>query len=182
MQRQRIYQMVLMPLLAVIIFVAKMAMAGIPNVEPVSLLIIAYTIVFGWKAIIPVYIYVGLEILIWGPGIWNLMYFYIWLILVALTMLFRKMKSRLGWGILSGLFGLSFGLLCFPVSFLTGGLTFAVTGWISGIMYDAIHAAGNFVMAFLLLNPLVKALKRITRIYGNPENTEMTIGGNVDKK
>ena len=61
--------MVLMPILAAIIFVAKMAMAGIPNVEPVSLLIIAYTIVFGWKAIIPVYIYVGLEILIWGPGI-----------------------------------------------------------------------------------------------------------------
>ena len=134
-------------------------MAGVPNIEPVSLLIIAYTLVFGWNALIAVYLYVGLEILIWGPGIWNLMYFYIWLILVALTMVFRKMKSPLGWGLLSGSFGLSFGLLCLPVSALTGGMTFALTSWISGIIYDVFHAVGNFVMAFFLLNPLVKLIK-----------------------
>ncbi len=161
MRNRKIYEMVLMPALAAVIFVSIMVMAGIPNIEPVSLLIIAYTLVFGWKALIAVYLYVGLEILIWGPGIWNLMYFYIWLILTALTMLFRNMKSRLGWGILSGLFGLSFGLLCMPVSAITGGMAFAVSSWISGIVYDAIHAAGNFVMAFFLLTPLVKALKHI---------------------
>ena len=161
MTNKRIYEMVLMPILAAVIFVSKMIMAGIPNIEPVSLLIIAFTIVFGWRALIAVYLYVGLEILIWGPGIWNLMYFYIWLILVVLTMIFRKMKSPLGWGVLSGLFGLSFGLLCLPISAITGGITFAVTSWISGIYYDLLHAAGNFVMALLLLNPIVKILKRL---------------------
>ncbi len=89
---KKLFEMVLMPILLGVIFVSKMAMAGIPNIEPVSLLIIAFTIVFGWRALIPVYIYVGLEILIWGPGLWNLMYFYIWLILVALTMAFLLLK------------------------------------------------------------------------------------------
>lgn len=101
-------ELVLLALLGALLLVTKLALAWLPNIEPVSLLVLVYTAVLGWKALAPVYVYVMMEILIWGLGFWNLCYTYVWLVLVVLAMLFRKMESPLGWAVLSGAFGLSF--------------------------------------------------------------------------
>ena len=74
-------------------FAAKMCLAGLPNIEPVSLLVIVYTLVYGKKALYPIYIYVAMELMFWGLGLWNLMYLYVWLVLFFLTLLFRHMES-----------------------------------------------------------------------------------------
>ena len=95
-------ELVLLALLGALLLVTKLALAWLPNIEPVSLLVLVYTAVLGWKALAPVYVYVMMEILIWGLGFWNLCYTYVWLVLVVLAMLFRKMESPLGWAVLSG--------------------------------------------------------------------------------
>ena len=89
-------ELVLLALLGALLLVTKLALAWLPNIEPVSLLVLVYTAVLGWKALAPVYVYVMMEILIWGLGFWNLCYTYVWLVLVVLAMLFRKMESPLG--------------------------------------------------------------------------------------
>lgn len=121
-------ELVLLALLGALLLVTKLALAWLPNIEPVSLLVLVYTAVLGWKALAPVYVYVMMEILIWGLGFWNLCYTYVWLVLVVLAMLFRKMESPLGWAVLSGAFGLSFGALCALVYWVTGGWAFACPG------------------------------------------------------
>lgn len=104
-----------------------------------------------------------MEILIWGLGFWNLCYTYVWLVLVVLAMLFRKMESPLGWAVLSGAFGLSFGALCALVYWVTGGWAFALSWWVSGIPFDLLHCAGNFAMALVLFRPCRQVLTRLMR-------------------
>ena len=71
------------------------------------------------------------------------------------------MESPLGWALLSAGFGLAFGLLCAPVSLFMGGWAYAVSWWISGIPFDLMHCAGNFVMALLLFKPLRLLLEKL---------------------
>lgn len=77
--------------------------------------------------------------------------------------LFRKMESRLGWGLLCGFYGLIFGTLtAIPVLILSGpAATLAYI--ISGIPFDLVHGVSNFLLAFLLLPTLRRILARLTR-------------------
>lgn len=142
-------------------FGAKYVMSWMPNIEPVSLLVMLYAVVFGRKCLFPVYVYVILEILFYGIGSWAINYLYIWAILAGLAPLLRKMEHPLGWAVLSGAFGLLFGALCAPVDFFIGGFGYAISKWVSGIMYDVLHCAGNFVIALVLFVPLRTLLEKL---------------------
>ena len=135
-------------------FALQVVMSPLPNIEPVSLLTLVFMAVFGWKGLYPVYVYVVMDILYFGLGTWNINYLYVWAILAVVAFFLRKMESPLGWALLSAGFGLAFGLLCAPVSLFMGGWAYAVSWWISGIPFDLMHCAGNFVMALLLFKPL----------------------------
>ena len=153
-------------MLGAVAFALKMALAGLPNIEPVSLLVITYTVVLGRKALWPIYTYVLLEMITWGPGFWNINYLYIWAVLYLLTRAFRKMESPLGWAVLSGAFGMSFGLLCAPVYLIGGGWAYMVSWWLSSIPYDLLHCAGNFAITLLLFRPVCHVLERLKRQSG----------------
>ena len=153
----------MLALLSALLFGAKTAMAPLPNIEPVSLLIIVYTAVLGLRALIPVYIYVLLEIVTWGFGYWSACYLYVWAVLALAAWLLRRMESPLGWAALSGGFGLCFGALCALTYWAAGGWAFALSWWISGIPFDLLHGAGNFVLALVLFKPCKAVLSRLYR-------------------
>ena len=157
-QKLRAKDLALFGLLGGVMFAAKMAMAWLPNIEPVSLLVMVYATVLGRRALYPIYAYVGLEFCVWGIHLWSINYLYIWLILYIAARCFRTMDSALGWAILSGTFGLCFGLLCTPVYLFSGGWVFALSWWISGIPWDITHCIGNFVLALALFPLLRKSL------------------------
>lgn len=142
-------------------FAAKVAMAGLPNIEPVSLFIMLFAVVFGKKCIYPIYTYVVMEFLCYGIHLWSINYLYVWLILAAGAWLLRSVKNPFVWALLSGGFGLLFGLFCAPVYLVSGGIGYAVSWWISGVPFDLLHAGGNFVMALVLFVPLRKLLTRL---------------------
>lgn len=149
-------------------FAAKVVMAGLANIEPVSLMVMLFAVTFGKKAVFPIYVYVLLEYVLFGFGLWSVYYLYIWLVLALAAWLLRGMTHPLGWAILSGLFGLSFGALCAPVDLLVGGWSYAVTKWVSGIPFDMAHCVGNFVIALLLFVPLRRVLERLYRRMRRP--------------
>lgn len=144
-------------------FAAKVVMAGLPNIEPVSLMVMLFAVTFGKKALYPIYVYVLLEFALYGFALWSVNYLYIWLVLAVAAWLLRGMTNPLGWALLSGVFGLLFGALCAPVYLFTGGLGFAVAWWINGIPFDLLHCAGNFVVALVLFVPLRKLMDRLYR-------------------
>lgn len=150
----RIKEIALFGVLGALTFGAKYVMSWLPNIEPVSLLVMLYAVVFGKRCIYPIYLYVLLEILFYGLGLWNFNYLYIWTVLAVAAWILRRMEGRLSWAMLSGAFGLLFGALCAPVDVFIGGFAYAAAKWVSGIPFDLAHCAGNFVMALLLFQPL----------------------------
>lgn len=149
-----VQEICLFGILGALTFAAKYVMSWMPNIEPVSLMVMLFAVTFGIKALFPVYLYVMMEILFYGLGTWNICYLYVWPILAVLALCFRKMEHPLGWAMLSGVFGLFFGALCGIVDIFIGGFGYALSKWISGIPYDLLHCAGNFVIALLLFVPL----------------------------
>ena len=152
-------EMVLFGILGAMTFGAKYVMSFLPNIEPVSLCVMLYAVVFGKKWVYPVYLYVALEILFYGISLWNLNYLYIWAVLAVLAWLMRKTESSLGWALLSGIYGLAFGALCGIVDVFIGGWGYAVAKWVSGIPFDIAHCLGNFFIALVLFRPLRKLLE-----------------------
>ena len=148
-------------MLGALTFGAKVAMAALPNIEPVSLMVMLFAVVFGWKGLYPVYLYVLLEILLYGINFWNVNYLYIWLILFVGAYAMRKLKNPLWFEMLGGVFGMAFGLLCSPVYMAIGGFSYGIRWWLTGLVFDVPHAIGNAVIAALLFAPMRKLLKKL---------------------
>ena len=153
-------EMVLFAVLGAMTFAAKYVMSFLPNIEPVSLMVMLFAVVFGWKWVYPVYLYVVMEILFYGISLWNINYLYIWAVLAVAAYFLRNMRHPLAWAILSGTFGLLFGALCGIVDIFIGGFGYAVTKWVSGVPFDIAHCAGNFVIALVLFVPMRNLLEK----------------------
>lgn len=159
--KTKTYNMCLYGMLGSLTFALKFAMAALPNIEPVSLLMILYTITFGKSVLYPLTVYVILEIFTYGFSFWSIGYLYIWLILVIIVNLIFKCThstNALFWACISGAYGLLFGSLYIPLYLISGGAMFALSWWMSGIPYDIMHGIANFVLCFILFKPLMKVL------------------------
>jgi len=152
-------EMVLFSILGAMTFAAKYVMSFLPNIEPASLMVMLFAVVFGKKWVYPTYLYVAMEILFYGINLWSINYLYIWAVLAVAALLLKDMRHPLGWAMLSGVFGLLFGVLCGIVDVFIGGFSYAVTKWISGIPFDISHCIGNFFIALVMFNPLRKLLE-----------------------
>ena len=158
-----IREIVLFGVLGALTFALQVVMGPLPNIEPVSLLVMLFVVIFGWKGLFPVYIFVAMGILFYGLGVWNVYYLYVWLVLALAAMSMRSMTHPLGWAILSAAFGLLFGALCGIVDIFIGGFGYAIAKWVAGISFDLLHCGGNFVIALLLFAPLRKLLEKLYR-------------------
>ena len=141
-------------------YVSQVIMSQLPNIELVSLLIIVIARKFGSKSLVSVYIFVGCEILTYGLSMWVVNYLYIWAILALVVCLVRKIDSRILYTLISGIFGLLFGILCAIPYFFIGGITFTLTYIAKGLVFDIVHGIGNFVITFLLYRPVTNALEK----------------------
>ena len=149
-------------LMAALIFGTKVALAGIPNVNLNSVLIILTVVFFGWKALYAVYVYVLLEGLVFGFSVWWFGYLYVWDVLVIAAMLLRKNDSALIWAVTAGIFGLIFGPLMYLEYFaINGGWEMFFAMWVAGIPYDLTHCISNFVLTLVLFRPLYRVIDAI---------------------
>lgn len=153
--------MVLFGMLAALTFALQVVMSPLPNIEPVSLLVMLFAVTFGWKSLYPVYIFATMEIFYYGINIWNIYYLYVWTILAVAAILLRNMEQPVLWALLSGIFGLFFGALCAIADVFMGGFEYAVVKWANGILFDITHCVANFIIALLLFVPLRKLLLRL---------------------
>ena len=149
-------------LMAALIFGTKVALAALPNVNLNSVLIVLTVVFFGWKSLYAVYIYVLLEGLVFGFSIWWFGYLYVWAILVIVAMIFRRNESALIWAVITGIYGLVFGLLMYLEYFaINGGWEMFFAMWVAGIPYDLTHGISNFVLTLVLYKPLYAVMKKL---------------------
>ena len=145
--------------------IAKVALAVIPNVELVSLLLIVFTRVMGRKTYLVTLGYAVIECLMWGMGTWVIMYLYVWPILVlAIRILDRlHIESSFAYSVVSGAFGLLFGAFSSLTYVAIGGWSMGMSWWISGIPFDLIHGVSNFVICLILYKPLNKITGQVIK-------------------
>lgn len=156
----------LLALIGAMMFGAKVAMASLPNIHLNAVFLIVTSVFFGWETMGAAAVYVMLEGLVFGFGIWWISYLYIWPLLVVVCVLLRKNDSPWIWAAVAGAHGLLFGALCAIPYLFFGGWQAAVTYWVSGIPFDLAQCAGNFVLTRILYRPLKKAMAAALR-YGN---------------
>lgn len=167
MRHRRLFSLVLGAMFGAMLCISQVVLAGLPNIELVSLLIIVWTRVFRAGALPGIAVFVVLQGLLYGFGIWWVSYLYIWFILWGVVMLVphravpRYGLRALGWAALSGGYGFAFGALTAIPWLITGGPKTALAYWLAGISFDIPHAIGNFVIALALAVPLMEALTRI---------------------
>lgn len=147
-------------LLGAMVHAAKFAMSFLPNIEPVTLLLAVYAVALGGRrAMAAAAVFVGLEGLLYGFGLWFWCYAYAWPLWVLAAWLLRRCESRLVWAAAAGAYGLCFGaLFALPYLFL-GGPAMALSYWVSGIPWDILHGTGNFVLFLCLMRPLMGAFR-----------------------
>lgn len=160
-------EIALFGMLAGIMFASKKLMEGLPNIHLVGVFIVAITVVYRARALLPLYTYVLLEGLFGGFATWWIPYLYVWTVLWGMTMLLPKnlpVKGRvIVCGLICGLHGLLFGVLYSPVQALLFGFSFkTMLLWIaSGFPYDCIHGASNLILGLLLTEPIIRVMKRL---------------------
>lgn len=138
----------------------KLALTFLPGVELVTLLIVIYTLVFGWRVFYAIAAFVLIEGCLYGFGIWWIMYLYIWPLLALLAHLFKKREESWFWAVLTGAYGLFFGALCALPYLVIDGWHAALVWWVAGIPHDITHGISNAVLCLVLFRPVYGALKR----------------------
>lgn len=149
-------------LLSAILYVSKLALDFLPNIELVSLLTILYTLVFGKEAFLIVTVFNLFQIIQWGIGTWTISYLYVWPLLCLITLLLKKLVKEefIIWSMISGFFGLIFGSL-FALVYIPVDPAYALSYFIAGLPWDVWHAVWNFVLMLTIGKPLYKVLKRM---------------------
>ncbi len=168
---RRIREMVVFAMLGTLMFCSKLAFEAIPNVHPLALLTVTYTVVYRHKALIPIYIFVFLTGIYAGFALWWIPYLYLWTVLWALAMLIpRRLPPKaciIVYPLLCALFGLAYGTLYAPAQILMyfNGDFSKMWQWVAaGLPYDFLHMIGNFA-AGTLVYPLVLLLRKLERSY-----------------
>lgn len=154
-------------MLGSILFVSKQVLEFLPNVELVSTLTMVYTLVYRRRALIPVYLFILMEGVLAGFGLWWYPYLYLWPILWGMTMLLPKtMPVRVQVPVYAGtcaLFGMAYGTLYTPwqATVFLGWDMDKVLAWMAAnLPWDLIHALGNLALGLLIV-PLTALLQRL---------------------
>lgn len=170
---KRVFELVLFSMLGALMLASDIAMEAFPNIHIVGMLSIAFTAVFRFKALIPIYVYVFLTGLIYGFAFWWVAYLYVWLILWGMTMLIPRRTPKALCAVLyptvCALHGLLFGALNAPLYAIAYGMGFdGMIAWIvSGLGFDLVHCLGNlgFGLLILPLSELMTGMLKKTRFY-----------------
>lgn len=154
--------------MSAILYIVKVALEFIPNVELVSFLTVIFSLVFGAETYIAVTVFNLFELIQWGFGTWWISYVYVWPLLVTVTLLLRKLirEEFLIWAVVSGGFGLIFGALFSALYLVIGMPSYALSYFISGLPWDVWHCIANFVIMLVLGKPVYKVLLKLKVRYG----------------
>ena len=157
-------EMAVFSMLGAVMYASKMIMEIAPNIHLLGVFTIAFTVVYGKKALYPIYIYVLLNGSFCGFAACWVPYLYLWTVLWGAVMLLpKKIPDKvkpLVYMVLCAMHGFLFGTLYAPAQALLYGLSLKATiAWIvAGLPFDFIHGVSNFFCGILIV-PIISALK-----------------------
>lgn len=153
-------ELCILSLLGALMLALQVAASGLPNIHLTAPIIIIAAVFFGWKSLYAIAVFIMLEGLVWGFGLWWACYWYLWPSLAIPAIIMRRNRSAFIWAFVAAIHGLLFGLLYALAYYFVGGFEMVLAKWVSGIPFDLAHCVGNFVLTLLLFEPLYKAFSK----------------------
>lgn len=156
-------------MLGAMMYASKVLMDLLPNIHLIGTFIVAITVVYGKKALYPIYIFVFVTGLLNGFATWWIPYLYIWAVLWGAVMLLPKNMPKkirpVVYMVVCGLHGLLYGVLYAPAQALLFGLNWdGMIAWIAaGLPFDITHGISNLLCGVLIL-PLASVLKKAEKL------------------
>lgn len=150
-------------MLGALMYASKILLEAAPNIHPVGVFIVAFTVVYRQKALYPIYVFVLLCGFFSGFSIWWIPYLYIWAALWGAVMLLPENMPRkirpLAYMAVCTAHGFLFGTLYAPAQALLYGLDFrGMAAWIlAGLPFDILHGVSNFFCGILIV-PVISAI------------------------
>ena len=163
------HEVAVFAMLGTVMFAGKKIMEFLPNVHPLTMLTMVYTVVYRKKGIIPVIVYLLLDTVVTGGITWIVPYYYsfplCWFVTPLLPEYLPKWQMQILYSAVCALFGLAFGTLYAPWQAFMFHLNWEKTvAWIlAGLPWDAVHAVGNLAASLLIL-PLAALLRKMERL------------------
>lgn len=147
-------------------FTGRLLFQAIPNVQPLTTIVIICTLVFGFYfgstvAILSIVI----SNLFLGMGIWTLAQLAAFVSICAFTYFltpFLKKMPLIILAIYAGLMGYWFGFIISLVQAPFFGIQTFWVYYLQGIPFDTFHAIGNFIFFLILYPVLTPLLRKIT--------------------
>ncbi|MBO0477561.1 ECF transporter S component [Vagococcus sp. DIV0080] len=147
-------------------FTGRLLFQAIPNVQPLTTIIIICTLVFGFYfgSTVAVLSIVISNVFL-GMGIWTLAQLAAFVSICAFTYFltpFLKKKPLIILAIYAGLMGYWFGFIISLVQAPFFGIQTFWVYYLQGVPFDTFHAIGNFIFFLILypvLTPLLKKVK-----------------------
>lgn len=153
-------------MLGALMYASKMLMEVAPNIHLLGVFTMAFTVVYGKKALYPIYTFILITGIFSGFASWWIPYLYLWAVLWGVTMLLPKKMSKkvrpVVYMIVNACHGFLYGTLYAPAQAFLFGLSFdGMIAWIiSGLPFDLIHGVSNFFCGILIV-PIVSILFRL---------------------
>lgn len=157
-------EMAVFSMLGAVMYASKIIMEVAPNIHLLGVFTIAFTVVYGKKALYPIYLYVLMNGAFCGFAAWWVPYLYLWTVLWGAVMLLpKKIPEKikpLVYMVICAMHGFLFGTLYAPAQALIYGLSFkAMIAWIvAGLPFDFIHGVSNFFCGILIV-PIISVLR-----------------------
>ena len=167
-----IREMAVFGMLGALMYASKMIMEIAPNVHLLGVFTIAFTVVYGKKALYPIYIFILILGVFNGFATWWIPYLYVWTVLWAITMLLpKKMPKKVRpivYMVVNACHGFLYGTLYAPAQAILFGLSFEkMIAWIvTGLPFDFVHGVSNFLCGILIV-PIISVLMRLEQNSGS---------------
>ncbi|WLV23466.1 ECF transporter S component [Aciduricibacillus chroicocephali] len=161
------YRLTVIAMLGALAVIGRIAFANIPNVQPVTVIVIMAGLFLGaGPAIMLAIVITFVTNMLLGMGIWSVWQVVCWGMIGGLSGLFSHLLLRV-----NVIFLIFYSVLCgYGYGLLISIPTFQITGdfwpyYLAGLPFDTYHAIGNAFFMALLYKPLSYLLEKYNEKY-----------------
>lgn len=161
-------EIALIGILAAVNIASRLFLQFLPNIKPVTSIIILSVMLFGLS--FGIYLTIVTTIVsdvFLGLGLWTVFQILAWVVIcliTALIMIPYRHKDHgpplMAMAIFSSLMGFVFGFVVSFEQFVYGGWGLFIPYYIAGLSFDCLHAGGNFVFYLICAPILMKVMKK----------------------
>lgn len=161
-QMGKVKEISLIGILAAVNIASRIALQGLPNIKPVTSIIIISVMIFGLAFGIKLTIVTTLVSNIYlGMGIWTFFQILAWIVICLLIQIvidffkkFNKEPHLIVMAIFAFMMGYVFGFIVSMEKLVVGGPSLFIVYYLAGLFFDTLHAVGNFFF-YLICAPLL---------------------------